>query len=45
MKTNYVTPEVEILVFAPEDVIEPSGLTARFSVDTPEDWFADNTNA
>ena len=45
MKKNYVTPEVEILVFATEDVIETSGSTARFSVDTPEDWFADNTNA
>ena len=42
MKTNYVAPEMEILVFATEDVIETSGgLTARFSVDTPEDWFAD----
>ena len=45
MKTNYVAPEMEILVFATEDVIETSGLTARFSVDTPGDWFADNTNA
>ena len=45
MKMNYVAPEMEILVFATEDVIETSGQTARFSVDTPEDWFADNTNA
>ena len=41
MKTNYVAPEMEILMFATEDVIETSGPTARFSVDTPEDWFAD----
>ncbi len=41
MKTNYAAPEMEILVFATEDVIETSGQTTRFSVDTPEDWFAD----
>lgn len=41
MKKRYEAPELEILAFSTEDVIETSGESmARFSAETPEDWFS-----
>ena len=39
---NYEAPEMEIVTFRGEDVIETSGETVRFIPEMPEDWFNDS---